>query len=96
LKENANIGSLMTSDAGWWIITCTKPGCGRRIASDLKKYAERWGAGASSDVIRDNLECVCGHRGVELTHPDYAGKDVGWEPFPGEGVEVTPSRLVSP
>lgn len=84
----------MRDDAGWWIINCKRTLCGRRVASNLKVFADRWGEDASSDMIRDNAKCsACGHKGVELTHPSYGGRDRGWEPFPGEGYEITPSKV---
>jgi hypothetical protein len=93
-KARTTIGDLLLDKSAWWIIGCTNTKCGRRIASNLLPYAVRWGEDASSDKIRDNLVCeVCGHRGVELTHASFGGKHIGWSPFPGEGVEVTPSRL---
>lgn len=93
LPASTSIADLQKASP-WWRINCPKVGCGRVIASDLKAFAERWGADASSDVIRKNLRCKCGHRGVELSHPSWGGADRGFEPFPGEGVEITPSRLV--
>jgi hypothetical protein len=92
-KAKTSIGDLQAISP-WWRISCTRRGCGRVIASSLAPFAERWGADASSDVIRRNLVCKCGHRGVDTTHPSWGGTERGFEPFPGEGVELSPSRLL--
>ena len=43
----------------------------------------RWGADASSDVLRECAKCSrCGYKGATLQHPSWAGADVGWMPFP--------------
>jgi hypothetical protein len=34
----------------------------------------RWGADASSDVLRECARCtVCGHRGATFQHPGWSG-----------------------
>lgn len=88
------IADLMADPAGWWQLCCTRSHCRRVVASDLKVFAAKWGADASSDMIREKARCsVCGQRGVELTHPSYMGRDQGWAKFPGEGVEISESHL---
>jgi len=43
----------------------------------------RWGADASSDVLRQRARCTaCGHKGATLQHPGWGGADVGFLPFP--------------
>jgi hypothetical protein len=43
----------------------------------------RWGVNASSDVLRQRARCTCcGHKGATLQHPDWAGANVGFMPFP--------------
>ena len=45
--------------------------------------AERKGADASSDVLRQRASCTaCGHKGATLQHPGWGGADVGFLPFP--------------
>lgn len=91
---STTIGQLMHSQAGWWKITCGRRLCGRTVASRLEAFAKKWGDDASSDLIRVNARCsVCGHRGVELSYPAYLAAGVGYEPFPGEGYEIQPSRM---
>jgi hypothetical protein len=42
----------------------------------------RWGAGASTDVLRERARCTrCGHKGATIQHPAWGGTDVGF-PFP--------------
>ena len=43
----------------------------------------RWGADASSDVLRQRARCTaCGRKGATLQHPGWGGADVGFLPFP--------------
>ena len=43
----------------------------------------RWGASASSDVLRLRARCTaCGHKGATLQLPSWVGADVGMMPFP--------------
>jgi hypothetical protein len=43
----------------------------------------RWGAAASSDVLRQRARCTaCGGRGATLQHPSWAGETIGFLPFP--------------
>lgn len=81
-------------DGSWVIVNCDNTACGRRVASRLPKFVERFGANANSNVVRANAVCTaCGTKGCTLTMPSWAGADKGWAEFPGEGVEVTPSAL---
>jgi len=44
--------------------------------------AERKGADASSDVLRQRARCTaCGDKGATLQHPSWGGADVGFLPF---------------
>ena len=43
----------------------------------------RWGADASSDVLRRSARCSrCGRKGATLQHPSCAGRETGFQPFP--------------
>ena len=43
----------------------------------------RWGADASSDLLRQRARCMrCGHKGATIQHPGWGGADVGFLPFP--------------
>jgi hypothetical protein len=58
--------------------------CDHRVAVALVPFVIRWGATASSDVLRRNARCaVCGRRGATLQHPSWTDSAVGWQPFPG-------------
>jgi hypothetical protein len=46
-------------------------------------FVIRWGADASSDVLRKHVRCpVCGRRGASLQHPSWRDAETGWEAFP--------------
>lgn len=85
-------------DAGWVILNCGNEfGCGRRIATQFPTFIAKYGADASSDIVRVTAKCsVCGHQGATTTAPSWAGQDKGWAAFPGEGEEVTASRIKRP
>jgi len=75
------LGALQKSSAWWWVY-CDR--CQRRIATALAPYVIRWGADASSDVLRRSARCVkCGHKGATLQHPGWTNSIVGFEAFPG-------------
>ena len=45
----------------------------------------RWGAGTSSDVLRQRARCTaCGHKGATIQHPGWGGADIGFLPFPAD------------
>jgi hypothetical protein len=47
----------------------------------------RWGANASSDVLRQRARCtVCGSKGATLQHPSWGGNTIGFAPFPTEQI----------
>ena len=60
----------------------------------------RWGADASSGVLRERARCTHrGHKGATVHHPGCGGADVGCLPFPkgdgrcfGNGLKRIPSR----
>jgi hypothetical protein len=65
----------------WLWLRCNA--CGHCVAVALVPFVIRWGADASSDVLRTHARCtVCGRRGASLQHPSWADESVGWEPFP--------------
>jgi hypothetical protein len=65
----------------WFWLRCNA--CGHCVAVALVPFVIRWGADASSDVLRRNARCVvCGRRGASLQHPSWGDEAVGWEPFP--------------
>jgi hypothetical protein len=77
----ATLGQLQSGEPHWVWAHCD--GCRRARPLPLAPFAIRWGAGASSDVLRRNLRCtVCGHRGASLLHPSWVDSQVGYGPFP--------------
>jgi hypothetical protein len=67
--------------------------CLHRAPLASAPYFIRWGADASSNVMRERLRCaVGGHRGATLQHPGWMGNNVGDQPFPAEWVGVAALR----
>lgn len=85
----------LVADGSWVILNCdNRQGCGRRVATRLPGFIAKYGPHASSNVVRANAVCsVCGTKGATTTHPSWRGTDKGFAPFPGEGVEIAPSKL---
>ena len=74
------IGELAAYIDWFWVICST---CRHQTAVKFAPLIERFGADASSDVIRQSARCTaCGHKGATLQHPSWAGERGGWEPFP--------------
>jgi len=47
----------------------------------------RWGADASTDVLRRSARCTCcGHKGATWMLPRWGASQMGLEPFPVEGL----------
>lgn len=70
----ATIGNL-AEHSDWIWITCN--GCLRSRPSKMDQYVARWGAEASSDLIRQRVRCsACGHLGVHLQRTHLG------DPFP--------------
>lgn len=82
--NTTTLGELQQGGAGGWVRAyCNRIGCGRSRPIAIAFAVIRWGADASSDVLRRNLRCDrCGHRGATLMHPSWAAHEQGWEPFP--------------
>lgn len=77
------LGQLARSTP-WMYIRCAAQGCYHSVSVRLAPLIERYGADASSDVIRNNARCKkCGHKGATLGHPSYNGANE-LTPFPGD------------
>jgi hypothetical protein len=64
----------------WWC-----PKCHREVAVPLAPFIIRWGANASSDLLRKNPRCTkCGQRGGLLQMPSIHTSDTPYLPFPVE------------
>ena len=73
------LGQLL--HAPYWVWLCCS--CDHRVAVALVPFVIRWGADASSDMLRQHVRCsVCGRRGATLQHPSWGDTDTGWQPFP--------------
>src|SRR5689334_20583431 len=73
----------------WW--NCS--GCRRWVAVPLVPFIIRWGAKASSDMLRRNPRCTkCGHRGGLLQVPSHHTDETPYLPFPIEQGVATERR----
>jgi hypothetical protein len=64
-------------------VWCGSANCDHHVPMALTPFIIRWGADASSDVLRQRTVCTaCGHRGVTLQHPGWVDNVVGYQPFP--------------
>lgn len=71
----------LRQNSAWFWLWCER--CLHRAPVAFVPLMIRWGADASSDRLRHSARCTkCGHKGATLQHPSFAGKDMGFEPFP--------------
>jgi hypothetical protein len=70
----------------WW--HCVR--CQRYVAVPLAPFIIRWGADASSDLLRRHPRCTrCGTRGGLIQMPSIHTSETPYLPFPVEhGVQV--------
>jgi hypothetical protein len=62
---------------GGWIWAYCNTGCGHRVALAIASFVIRWGADASSDLLRDRVRCSsCGRLGADLKTPSWIGSHV--------------------
>jgi len=74
------LGQLLRQPYWTWL-RCDA--CGHSVTVALVPFVIRWGADASSDMLRQHARCsVCGHRGASLQHPSWGDAVTGWEAFP--------------
>lgn len=65
----------------WFWLYCNA--CPHRAPAALAPLIIRWGADASSDVLRQRARCTrCGARGAMLMHPSWGDLQMGLSPFP--------------
>lgn len=75
------LGDLRRS-APWLWMNCAA-GCGHYRPGALAPFIIRYGAEASSDMLRRASRCTrCGHKGATLQHPSWMGMQIGFAPFP--------------
>ena len=85
------LGELQAGSTKWVWAICNgldesgRVACLHRAPLALAPFVIRWGAEASSNVMRQRLRCaVCGHRGAALQHPSWIDAQIGEQPFPAE------------
>lgn len=68
--------------APWLWVNCAA-GCGHHRPVALAPFIIRYGAEASSDILRRAARCsACGRKGATLQHPSWGGSEIGFVPFP--------------
>jgi hypothetical protein len=69
----------------WVWAYCRKSGRIGQAPIAIAPFIIRWGATASSDLLRRSLRCsTCGGKGCTLRHPSWMGMDIGVETFPSK------------
>jgi hypothetical protein len=78
------LGELHAGQPRWvWLHCRNAPHCYHKRPAALAPFVIRWGADASSDLLRESMVCkVCGHKGVDTYHPSWGDSVVGWQAFP--------------
>jgi hypothetical protein len=67
----------------WLWVQCPNSDCLHSAPMALTPLIIRWGRDASSDRLRRSAKCKrCGHKGATLQHPSWAGREIGFQPFP--------------
>jgi len=81
------LGALLHQPYWCWL-RCDA--CGHSVAVALVPFVIRWGADASSDMLRRHARCtVCGRSGATLRHPSWGDAVVGGPWLKGEaGTEL--------
>ena len=84
------LGELQAGSSKWVWAICNgldesgRVACLHRAPLALAPFVIRWGAEASSNVMRQRLRCaVCGHQGAVLQHAQ-----IGEQPFPVEWAAI--------
>jgi hypothetical protein len=76
----ATLGDLQWATPWVWL-WCER--CHHRSPLACAVVVIRWGAGASSDVLRERARCMaCGNKGATLQRPSWEGERLGFQPFP--------------
>ena len=78
---------------------CDGKDCARSAAVALAPFIIRWGADASSNLLRRNARCqYCGTKGVTIQLPGWFGPNNTEAPFPVDRMSPWPKliRAASP
>ena len=63
--------------APWLWVWCRNCHCRHKAPMALTPLIIRWGATASSDVLRRSARCTrCGEKGADLQHPGAKSSDI--------------------
>jgi hypothetical protein len=82
------LGQLHAEAPRWVWLHCRGTGCYHKRPAALAPFVIRWGADASSNLLRENLVCkACGYKGADLYHPPWGDSATGWQPFPSGRLE---------
>jgi len=83
--EPPTLGELRQSTVWAWA-NCNNGACWHSIPIAITPYIIRWGAGASSDMIRQRFRCSrCGHLGATMRMPSH-------DPYGINGQSAFPTR----
>jgi hypothetical protein len=75
----------MRRSAPWLWVHCANSQCRHIAPMAITRLIIRWGAGVSSDRLRQSARCSrCNRKGATLQHPGWGGGEIGWLPFPVE------------
>lgn len=94
----ATLGEILAGPTKWRWLSCERPvlipplptwpheqwrACGHKAAVAIAPFVIRWGADASSDLLRQCARCTkCGGKGAALTHPSWTNTVTEWQEFP--------------
>jgi len=75
-----SLGALQRGEPHWAWLYCTNyHKCWHKRAMPLAPFVIRWGADASSNVLRRRARCSkCGHKGCTLMHPSIGSDGPGF------------------
>ena len=96
--EVPTLGVLRRGHSWLWIC-CEGKDCARSAAVALAPFIIRWGAEASSNLLRRNARCQkCGTKGVTIQLPGWFGPNNTEAPFPVDRMSPWPKliRAASP
>jgi len=80
LGPRPTLGDLQRSTP--WVWLCCER-CQHHAPFACAPAVIRWGANASSDMLRQRTRCTCcGGRGATVQHPGWADSNSGFQPFP--------------
>ena len=77
------LGQLNTNPHWLWLYCRNYGQCHHSAPAAIAPYVIRWGADASSDLLRTRARCTkCGSIGADLRHASWQDMAIGYVPFP--------------